>query len=80
MTFDVTPSPATPLCAGGDYWYEAFTATEGFEACGRWRALIDDALYITGTVDGTFGYGDRTLPGSHRFCRASDHQFTLTRR
>ena len=32
------------------------TATEVFEACGTWRASIDDPARIAGTVNGTFGY------------------------
>ena len=87
MTFDVTPAPATPHCGGGDYWWEQFSTTEVFEACGTWRASIDDTARITGTVDGTFGYlrapPDRNpshLWESDLYCRATDHQFTLTKR
>ena len=86
MTVDVIPAPATPHCAGGDYWFEPFTGTEVFEACGIWRASIDDPAHITGTVEGTFGYlrapADR-YPGhfweSDLYCRATDHHFTLTK-
>jgi len=86
MSFNVTPAPATPHCAGGDYWSEQFTATEVFEACGIWRASIDDPARITGTVDGTFGYlrapAERYRGHfweSDLYCRATDHHFTLTK-
>jgi hypothetical protein len=87
MTFAIIPAPATPRCAGGDYWWEEFTTTEAFEACGTWRASIDDPARIVGTVDGTFHYAkaDADLESSRRwisqlYCRATDHQFTLTKR
>jgi hypothetical protein len=80
MTFHITPSPATPSCGGGDYWWEQFSATEVFEACGTGRASIDDDSHISGTVVGTFGYVVTPSPRSYRYCGAPDHQFTLTRR
>jgi hypothetical protein len=76
-----------PTCAGGDYWWESVSTTEVFETCGSWRALTDDPTRIPGTIDGAFGYykGGGVGPGPNwktedLFCRATDHQFTLTTR
>jgi hypothetical protein len=88
LTFAVIPAPATPECAGGDYWWEEFTTAEVFEACGTWHASIDAPARITGTVDGTFAYHraypDLNSPNrtwtSQLYCQATDHQFTLTKR
>jgi hypothetical protein len=76
-----------PTCSGGDYWWESVSSTEVFDTCGTWRASMDDPARIAGTIDGAFGYykGGGAGPGPNwktrdLFCRASDHQFTLTKR
>jgi hypothetical protein len=71
-----------PSCAGGDYWWENLSSTEYFELCGTWRAPVDDPMRITGTIHGAFGYYKGMGPNwtTDLFCRAADHQFTLTRR
>ena len=74
MTYEVHP----------EHWWEPFTNTERFEAWGTWRASIDDASHITGTVNGTFGYfkayRDPLRKEADQYCRAPDHRFTLARR
>jgi hypothetical protein len=74
-----------PTCSGGDYWWESVSSTEVFDTCGTWRASVDDPTRIAGTIDGAFGYYNYkgvALPAftTDLFCRAKDHQFTLTKR
>ena len=80
-----SPEGPDATCAGGDYWWEIFNGTEIFEACGTWKASVADPARIAGTIDGAFGYYNTqgtTLPQKRTslFCRAADHQFTLTPR
>jgi hypothetical protein len=74
-----------PTCSGGDYWWESVSSTEVFETCGTWRASVENPTRIEGTIDGAFGYYNHNgvaLPAltADLFCRAKDHQFTLTKR
>ena len=79
-----------PSCAGGDYWVDDFgddvgpdgRHTEHFEMCGTWHATIEDPPRIAGTIDGAFVYYKGTGPNfsTDLYCRASDHQFSLTKR
>jgi hypothetical protein len=74
-----------PTCSGGDYWWESLSPTEVFDICGTWRASLDDPNRIVGTIDGAFGYYKGVVTGpdwkkADLFCRAKDHQFTLTSR
>jgi hypothetical protein len=75
-----------PTCTGGDYWWESISSAEIFETCGTWRASMDDPKRIAGTIDGAFGYYKKGDVGrgpnltTDLFCRATDHQFTLTKR
>jgi len=80
-----SPEGPDATCAGGDYWWEIFNGTEIFEACGTWKGSVADPARIAGTIDGAFGYYNTqgtTLPQKRTslFCRAADHQFTLTPR
>jgi hypothetical protein len=75
-----------PTCSGGDYWWEDVSSTETFDTCGTWRGSFDDPNRIVGTINGAFGYyrTGGTGPGPFwksvdLFCRATDHQFALTR-
>jgi hypothetical protein len=75
-----------PSCGGGDYWYNGFGAgtpngyLEDVEVCGTWHAHIADPSHISGTIDGAFVYYKGIGPKFETvlYCRASDHQFTLT--
>jgi hypothetical protein len=80
-------SQGGPTCSGGDYWWEGSNDSEVFDACGTWRASMDDPTRIAGTINGAFGYyrGGGTGVGPNwktvdLFCRATDHQFILTAR
>jgi hypothetical protein len=75
-----------PTCSGGDYWWESVSTAEVFDTCGTWRASMDDLTRIAGTIDGAFGYynsggggGGPNWKAVDLFCRAKDHQFTLTK-
>jgi hypothetical protein len=68
-----------PTCSGGDYWWEGSNDSEVFDACGTWRASMDDPTRIAGTINGAFGYyrGGATGGGPNwktvdLFCRATD--------
>ena len=88
MAFAVPPESGTSRCGGGDYWFEQFTATEVFEACGTWMARIADISRIDGRFAGTFRYWRRASPDSSPprlwesllYCPSGDHQFALLRR
>jgi hypothetical protein len=74
-----------PTCSGFDYpWHEGLGNHDSFEVCGTWRASLDDPTQVVGTIDGAFAYYQWAGPGNglttDLFCRAKDHQFTLTKR
>jgi hypothetical protein len=91
LTIIVIPSAAdlnnsAAGCGGGDYWWDGFgTATpygyvEHVEVCGTWHAQITDPSRISGTIDGAFLYYKGIGPkfDTVLYCRAADHQFTIT--
>jgi hypothetical protein len=72
----------------GDLWYHGFGRVgptgylENVEVCGTWHARISDPTEISGTIDGPFIYykGEGPKFETVLYCRATDHQFTLTTR
>jgi hypothetical protein len=71
-----------PTCAGGDYWWEKLSSNEVFEICGTLHATVDNPARIAGTIEGAFVYyqGTALKWNADLYCRAKDHQFTLTAR
>jgi hypothetical protein len=80
------PNRQPGACGGGDYWHDYFGAptpygySETVEVCGTWHATVVDRSNIHGTIDGAFLYLKGIGPkfDTVLYCRASDHQFTLT--
>jgi hypothetical protein len=80
------PQRQPGACGGGDYWWDGFgTATpygylEHVEVCGTWHAHVDDRSNIHGTLDGAFLYLKGIGPKFETvlYCRATDHEFTIT--
>jgi hypothetical protein len=80
------PQRQPGACGGGDYWHDSFGAatpysySENVEVCGTWRAHVDDHSNIRGTIDGPFLYlwGIGPKFNTVLYCRAADHEFTIT--
>jgi hypothetical protein len=80
------PPTQSPSCGGGDYWHDNFGAAtpygylEAVEVCGTWHAQIADSSRISGTIDGAFVYYKGIGPkfDTVLYCRAADHEFTIT--
>jgi hypothetical protein len=86
--------PASPTCAGGDYWWEVFDKTverrglvisefdHVFELCGTWAGIVQESGRIEGTISGSFGYYIGRLQNwtTDLFCRATDHHFAMVKR
>jgi hypothetical protein len=91
LTIVVIPSAAdlndgTGVACGGDYWWDGFGKPtpygylEHVEVCGTWHAQVTDLSRINGTIDGDFAYLKGIGPkfDTVLYCRAADHQFTIT--